>query len=951
MGFFRKLSSYLGIRDISKLKFFLPVLLGLSPTLALAANLFDVPSGDVSMKVLGAIFGGLMDSGTGGMNADPLLSGIKYFNGGCLIIGGVLAGYTILAGTLNTAHDGEMLGKKFSSVWIPVRYSIGTALVLPVVGGGYCVMQALVMWLVTQGIGLADGVWGAYMSNPTSAANTNITTVNESALAVAKNAFSASMCYQSYARAIGESSSVLNWISEYKYTMTKTSTGYVYGDSNSSVRRNGCGEVNYPRAQAPSITVVNSTPTTNQGYLGDIGTIFAPMDISSINQAHMAQTDDLVSKMDNLAKTVIATAPAATANGVSGVALTPEQSAQYYQQIVDAANNYTQNIKTAALGLSTGDAYSKIQQSASNQGWILAGAWFTRIVQMNDTINKAVTSTATSDFNNPKVDSVIFGDAKKYMQGTDQVLANVPGSTSVDANQTQDQSDVGAGKTNDAGTSLMKFEGAVTGALAGVNLVELKNDPRHPLIVVNELGNRLFLILKTLLGGILVALIGAGALAWFTGTIGLLQAAIDLIGWFASVPIQLLGGTAMMSAYMIPNLPFIMWIGCIAGWVLLVIEAIIAAPLWAIMHLHPNGDDLTGRGGNGYTLVLSLLLRPVLMIFGMEASIVISSVIGEFINKTFFEVFANVSGDFTGMSALWGLAAGTLIYVIVQFIFVRKCFSLMFQLPDQLMQWIGGGGAGLGQFAEQFSAAADKGAAGGAAAVGAGAGFAAKGAGKLGGAIKDRAMGRVQDFQNQQKNANEALDAEVGKGASLFRDKQPGMGVRPNPKSMNPFRNTFSEMKQSQAQNQIYDNALIGAASADPVNGRNEFESAFAASAADGHPAYGGDAAAAAEGISKSFISESVGGGSRAAFTLGTAQNSQGNFEGKRVRKVMATLSAFDQGIGKERTNAVLDKAVATETTGGALMHEATKLFKQDLKENGSFGATIPKDGINGESQ
>lgn len=50
-----------------------------------------------------------MDStGGGGMSADPLLGGIKVFNGGCLIIGGILAAYTILAGTLNTAHDGDV---------------------------------------------------------------------------------------------------------------------------------------------------------------------------------------------------------------------------------------------------------------------------------------------------------------------------------------------------------------------------------------------------------------------------------------------------------------------------------------------------------------------------------------------------------------------------------------------------------------------------------------------------------------------------------------------------------------------------------------------------------------------------------------------------------------------------------------------------------------------------
>ena len=124
---------------------------------AYSANLFDPSSDDVSIKALGAIFGGLLDAG----GQDPLLAGIKVFNAGVLLIGGVLAAYTIVAGVLGTAHEGELLGKKFSSLWIPIRYSVGTALVLPVIGGGYCVMQAIVMWLVVQGIGLADGVDGA----------------------------------------------------------------------------------------------------------------------------------------------------------------------------------------------------------------------------------------------------------------------------------------------------------------------------------------------------------------------------------------------------------------------------------------------------------------------------------------------------------------------------------------------------------------------------------------------------------------------------------------------------------------------------------------------------------------------------------------------------------------------------------------------------------------------
>ncbi|MHC6072362.1 DotA/TraY family protein [Ralstonia solanacearum] len=376
------------------------------------------------MKVLGAIFGGLLDSGGG---SDPLLAGIKMFNGGCLIIGGILAAYTILAGTLNTAHDGEMLGKKFSSVWIPVRYSVGTALVLPVVGGGYCVMQALVMWLVVQGIGLADGVWSAYMSNPTSAANTNVANARAQVLAVAQDAFRSSICYQSYAKAISESSSLLKW-GQYAYSKNQTPQGYVYGDASSSVRRNGCGTVNYPQDTTVDTTVVSTSPSTNAGYLGDLGTIFAPMDVSAINKAQNAQTDALVDKMDNLAKQVLATAQSG-----EGVSMTPDQAAGYYAQITQATDDYLKNVKSTADGLSTGDAYEKIKSSASNQGWILAGAWFTRIIQMNDRINKSVSSTATSDSTSPKMDSLIFDDAAKYLRGADLVLASAKNSNPTDS--------------------------------------------------------------------------------------------------------------------------------------------------------------------------------------------------------------------------------------------------------------------------------------------------------------------------------------------------------------------------------------------------------------------------------------------------------------------------------------------------------------------------------------
>lgn len=80
------------------------------------ADWFTPVANDQSMLLINALFPGL----TGAGGADSLVGAMGIFNGAVLMMGGVLATYTLLAGTLGTAHDGEMLGKKFSSVWIPI---------------------------------------------------------------------------------------------------------------------------------------------------------------------------------------------------------------------------------------------------------------------------------------------------------------------------------------------------------------------------------------------------------------------------------------------------------------------------------------------------------------------------------------------------------------------------------------------------------------------------------------------------------------------------------------------------------------------------------------------------------------------------------------------------------------------------------------------------------------
>lgn len=133
-------------------------------------ELFVPADHDLSIWYLGNIFGSdllgnlvnVKDTSGYSISGIRLLSVLfGIFNQVALVVGIIIIVYTIIAGTLNTAHEGKPLGEKWNSLWMPVRASTGIAFLVPSGGTGYCLAQSLVMWLTLQGIGAGDQVWNA----------------------------------------------------------------------------------------------------------------------------------------------------------------------------------------------------------------------------------------------------------------------------------------------------------------------------------------------------------------------------------------------------------------------------------------------------------------------------------------------------------------------------------------------------------------------------------------------------------------------------------------------------------------------------------------------------------------------------------------------------------------------------------------------------------------------
>lgn len=723
-------------------------------------------SDDMSIAFINQIFGQLVQTVAGGAGGgmDAFGSSIGTFNGAILTVGGILAAYTILAGTLGTAHDGEMLGKKFSSVWIPVRYSLGTALVLPILPGGYCVMQALVMWIILQGVAIGNLAWSAYMTGATSMTAKATYPARQKIHTFVETVYKMNVCVEANALANGGTGSdaanysVLNLGGLHKYGVQKIkrvdniavvgSHKWGFGDyAVLNMKPTMCGEIYEP--VKPSVFTGGSTvvgggaaPTGGIGALTGVETYYNGIDIAEVYDVHIKQTETIVKATQALAKKAVA-----------------DPGSVKYEELAALSLAYANDLEAVGQRIaSQANSTTTVAQAATKQGWFLAGSWFTKVIAIQNKITSVMTLIPAHKYNPSfKEHSTSEAAITNYNKGM-QIFSAVKNEIESNAAAANNSNDSKVQAQVDWGGKLGE---ELTSAMAGIKLSEIKDDSRHPLILMNEIGGRLMGAYAAFIVGGLAVTAGVGLLKGLSFGLADLS---PMVTFFTSVfmfPFAILLTTGITLSYVLPNLPFLIWIGIIVGWLIMVVEAVLAAPLWAIMHLHPNGDDLTGRGGNGYMLVLGLLLRPVLIIFGFIAAIVLTSLLGQLVNKVFFDVFT--SSNLEGEIGFFALIAGTSIYAGIMYMVITKGLTLMHVLPDQLMRWIGGGQEQLGQYAGGFSG---EGMAKTAAITGAAGGYLAKEVGQGVG----QGISGMHQLQQRQQTLAEAKGNKTAQLAATERD-------------------------------------------------------------------------------------------------------------------------------------------------------------------------------------
>ena len=716
-------------------------------------------SGDITVQMLLApLFGGLV-GGSGGN--DPLIGLIGQFNAMVLLVGAVYLAYTFVAGTVQSAHDGSMLGQKWSSVWVPIRTAAGVAMIVPI-SSGYAVIQSLVMTMVLQGIGGADMLWSLYNSQsattlPQVAAQTNNTLANE----LAKSVLKQQLCLTVFNGEVQASgSNVYKPISSIPILQAQDSTNApVPTDQNTS-----CGYVIMP--------IKNSIDANANGQNNALsswfGKTFSPVNFqATMSSAHQAAFSSLQSSMASIAQ-VIYQQIQNSSDQPTGSATDSNQSlATKFGQAVDT---YNQAISTAATSaLSSQDMTNNIASNASSQGWGVAGAYYMKYTYVQAALNQAMSGyPIPHPRSSMKINDAEFGEKITLAESNMKSILDAAGYTNENGLKQQAQADEYP-EADSTTSKLMHLIAKFNPASAAQILITAN---KNPILAASDFGDSAVKI--GIAGEIAVAAAAAitpnEAKVFGTGgSVGGSTAAAIVLLPILTVIVGSLVGFGGMVAYYLPMVPFLLWFGLVVGWYLLVIEAIIGAPLWAVAHLHPDGDGMTGRGGQGYGLLLGLILRPPLAIMGLCVAMLAMVPVGTFFNQTFWSAFT-ISQD--GSAGFISGTAGVVIYSVSLIAIVHKVFGFGLTITDDILRWMGGDQSRLGGHAQEVSRAGE----GAGALVG---GIAGKG---IGGALQqgqsnlEKANHRIKDNESRESAAKNDMVSKTMKRAEVDEKRGDHMG-------------------------------------------------------------------------------------------------------------------------------------------------------------------------------
>lgn len=685
-----------------------------------AAGYYTSSAGaDIAQSWIDFLFKGGDLAGAGGWPfntaapiAAALVSALGYYSDAILIVAAVILFYHLAAMTVETAHEGVVMGKRANQIWAPIRLVVAIGLLVPI-GGGLNSGQCIVIKMTEWGSALASNVWQIFLGGfAESVAMEGAAFAPEIARNIVGNMFLSESCKAAFKL--------------HDQGTGKRLDGGSRPLTDATASRGGA------RDKAP-------TQQTNK-------------DIENIRKCGSV---DFAAPTTSASPNGSATGSAAAANGQSCLDQLQQEAGQYAQQksqehiskgkggkgdqpptpyggeLEDFFSDYmgclTGGLPIPSLVWAFGES--------AEFGWVSAGALVSAIAQAEadaNNIGSMIPSTTSPECDgggSPDMKEACEVTRKTKKQAEDVPQGGGGGGGSfghLDAcdgarAQTLQQLqglDIMGGARDHLLERILQFIDLLAQwncvymsapMAAAINPMSFQvgiqfQTGANPLAEMAHLGHAninaaydLFdmYINMTAKEGEHIAHHGstASGAGQMSGAVQMEadagKAGLAAVGAILVMVIHTFFVSGIMLAYYIPMIPFMQFLFQTLSWVMGVLEGVIAVPLIALAHLTIEGPGLPGQmARQSYFFVFNIFLRPVLMVFGLVCGLLLLYIAVSYMNL-FYEMAISSSGGAATSELFLSRLVWSALYVIILYICANNVFRAIGWLPEHCIKWMG----------------------------------------------------------------------------------------------------------------------------------------------------------------------------------------------------------------------------------------------------------------------
>jgi len=614
--------------------------------------------------------------------------------------------YSVVVGSIGTASEGSVGGKKFNAFWWPLRATFGVTMTAPVTAGGLSIFQIAILTMLGWACTFANNIYSQAIDN---LAESNFAILTAEAPAQMQiNAKEA-------AQVIFDATFAQNFIAKQQQDLAD------------DMEKNGVEVTFIPwKVETPFVTDMHSTEfisgTSSQNWVlqfrapsnvnlrkEDFGGFTIP---GSIQDPLMTAQRNGIIKMCGIIAPL--TQQLVYGNKIDEGWMTTAVNA-YNSEVLKVLSNFNSLYPKHDLTTKA----NAFKAKAAELGWMSAGAWPLIMSSMSKEMEEKIgQKVGVSQVDFGRI-SALVDDEKYHAFSVAQVRAestknNEPDPTKIG---TSLRETITKGDPSGVWDSLAAW---FSGRIAPEYLLKrLENE--DPALVIGHMGH---------------LIVNAGTAIWSAGLSatmvvegvneakkGVVGTAVNVVsGGFSNGVIAGMSAGAkyvlswlqvgaaglftigLIFAYVVPAMPLFYWVLAMVGFLLLVVEVMVAAPFWAAAHAWSTQDDgFAGEmGKQGYFQLIEILFRPALYILGFLAIFLLMRVAAYTtarIFEAFYYSYQNTEfGMGTGMTS--GPISSLMMLLIIGGLFMYLFFFLCSEgyshLPRKVMKWIGHESASLG---------------------------------------------------------------------------------------------------------------------------------------------------------------------------------------------------------------------------------------------------------------